>query len=49
MVVGIDDIMKMLDENNVQEVQNKGVELGKKIEAINAFILPLNKGYNTNV
>ena len=49
MVVGIDDIMKMLDENNVQELQNKGVELGKKIEAINAFILPLNKGYNTNV
>ena len=49
MVVGIDDIMKMLDENNVQELQNKGVELGKKIESINVFILPLNKEYNTNV
>ena len=30
MVVGIDDIMKMLDGNNVQEIQDKGIELGKK-------------------
>lgn len=49
MVVGIDDIMKMLDGNNVQEIQDKGIELGKKIECINVFILPLHQGYNKNI
>ena len=38
----IDEIMKMLDWNNSIETQQKGIELAKDIQSINAFVLPMN-------
>jgi hypothetical protein len=40
----IDEIMDMLDWNNSEETQRKGIELAKNIKSINAFVLPMNPG-----
>lgn len=45
----IDQIMNMLDWNNSLEIQQEGVELGKSVKCINAFILPMNPEWNKNV
>ena len=36
----IDEIMDMLDWNNSEEVQQKGIELAKNIKSLNAFVFP---------
>ena len=38
IVIDIDKIIEMLDENNSEEVQNKGIELAKRINYLDAFI-----------
>ena len=45
----IDEIMNMLDWNNSEEVQQKGVELAKGIKTINVFIMPCNPESDMNV
>ena len=40
----IDEIMDMLDWNNSEEVQQKGVELAKNIKNISAFVQPNDPG-----
>ena len=40
----IDKIIEMLDEENSQKIQEKGIKLGKKIKNINVFILNANFG-----
>ena len=45
----IDEIMTMLDWNNSEEVQNKGIELAGEIKSINVFLQPLHPGFNKNV
>ena len=40
----IDEIMDMLDWNNNEEVQQKGVELAKSIKSISAFVHPNDPG-----
>lgn len=45
----IDDIMKMLDCYNSEEIQQKGIELAKDVKSINVFIMPCNPESNMNV
>lgn len=45
----IDKIMNMLDWNNSDEVQEKGIELAEHINSINVFLQPANPGINKNV
>lgn len=40
MKKSIDEIMNMLNENNDEETQKQGIELGKKIKNFNVFIRP---------
>lgn len=40
----IDEIMEMLDWNNSEEIQQKGVELAKNIKSISAFVQPNDPG-----
>lgn len=46
---GIDEIMEMLKCDNPKSVQEKGIELARKIECFNVFIQPVTKNYNINV
>ena len=36
----IDKIMEMLDENNSEDIQNKGIKLGKKVKFFDVFFQP---------
>jgi len=40
----IDEIMEMLDWNNSEEIQQKGIELAKNIKSISAFVQPNDPG-----
>jgi hypothetical protein len=48
-VYDIDKIMTMLDWNNTDEVQAKGIEFAEHISSINVFLQPSNPGINKNV
>lgn len=39
-IYDIDEIITMLDWNNSEEIQQRGIELAQDIKCINAFILP---------
>jgi hypothetical protein len=45
----IDKIMDMLDSGNPVEIQEQGIELGKRIHSINVFLQPENPGHKKNV
>lgn len=45
----IDEIMTMIDWNNSDELQAKGIELAECINNINVFLQPANPGFNKNV
>ena len=45
----IDEIMNMLDWNNEEKVQNKGIEIARNIKCINVFLQPLHQGCSKNV
>lgn len=45
----IDQIMDMLDGLNSIEVQNRGIELGRKVKCINCFIRPVYEDHCKNV
>ena len=45
----IDEIMEMLDWNNSDEIQKKGIQLAEDIQSINVFILPMHPGHNHNL
>jgi hypothetical protein len=44
VVCGIDEIMDMLDWNQSEENQKKGIELAGRIKYLNAFLLPMRPG-----
>lgn len=48
-VYDIDEIMTMIDWNNSDELQAKGIELAECIININVFLQPANPGLNKNV
>lgn len=48
-MVNIDEIMKLIDWNQTDENQQKGIEMAKDVKCINAFILPLHANTNKNV
>ena len=48
-MINIDEIMNMLDWNNSDEIQLKGIELAQEVKSINVFILPANPGNTKNV
>ena len=41
VVCGIDEIMDMLDWNQSEEIQQKGIELAGRIKYLNAFLQPM--------
>jgi len=45
----IDEIMDMLDWNNSIEVQERGLELGRKVKCYNVFLQPGHLDYRKNV
>lgn len=45
----IDKIMAMLDSNNSDEIQAKGIQLAEQINNINVFLQPVNPGVSKNV
>lgn len=44
VVCGIDEIMDMLDWNQSEEIQKKGIELAGRIKYLNAFLQPMRPG-----
>ena len=48
-MVGITEIMDMLDWNMPPEIQSKGISLARNIETIIPFIQPLTPEHNKNV
>lgn len=48
-MLGIDEIMCMLDWNNSTDEQEKGIILARQIKNFNVFIQPCNKDFNKNV
>lgn len=40
-MIDIDYIMSLLDWNNSEEEQEKGIELAKKVKCINVFLQPV--------
>ena len=45
----IDYIFDLIDWNQPQEIQKRGLELAKSVKSINAFLQPCDKKYNKNV
>lgn len=48
-MISIDKIMEMLDWNNDEEIQKKGIEESKKVKCLRAFVQPDDRLYNKNV
>ncbi len=48
-MIDIDYIMNLLDWNQSEESQEKGVQLAQKVQNFNVFIQPCNKAYSKNV
>jgi hypothetical protein len=42
-------LMAMLDWNNSEETQQKGIELAKTVQDLNVFLQPLSPSFNKNV
>lgn len=48
-MTNIDKIMDMLDCNNSQAKQRKGIRLARNVRSINVFLQPLDQKHNKNV
>ena len=48
-MISINNIMDLLDWNNSEEKQAKGIELARDVKCINIFLQPVDDGYNKNV
>lgn len=49
MNMDINNLFSMIDCNNTPEIQNKGIEIAKKVTDISPLILPVSPKYNKNV
>lgn len=45
----INEIMKMLDWNNDQEIQEEGICMAKQVKCLSLFMQPMDKQFNKNV
>ena len=48
-LIRIDEILDMLDWNNSQEIQAKGVSLGSKVDDLSVFLQPVSEKHKKNV
>lgn len=49
LVIDIDEIIKMLDKNNSEEVQKNGIELAKEVKCLDAFIIYKQDKFRENI
>ena len=48
-MIGIDELLDMLDWNNDPTIQAKGIELARDVKTTNPFVLPMDSKYGKNV
>ena len=48
-MIGIDELLDMLDWNNDPIVQAKGIELAREVKTTNPFVMPMDSQYKDNV
>lgn len=47
--MNINEIMKMLDWNNDQEIQNEGICMAEQVKCLSLFMQPMDKQFNKNI